>query len=165
MAAAVRGPGPISQSEAQELCRDTCQHDIDCGNELDLEQCAQDCSLGVSTWVRADAFTDLQECFAALECNAGDDECQLECKPTSTHEAFEEDCRAKVTECQLPDDSGCETSPSVSSDAGFYCFVTPSIMKELQACFDEACDDVGTCFDSVYAKYTLGGDDPALRVF
>jgi hypothetical protein len=110
---------------------------------------------------RTDVVEDIFACQTALACGADDDMCFM-CTPTSTHESFETECRAKAAECGVSQediDASCETTPdpSGSGDTGFLCVVTPEAINALKACLDMDCTAISDCYQMVATQYGIDG--------
>lgn len=159
------GTGPISVDEAEDICRDICQRDFDCGDtSMTVDQCTADCAAEAGAgWLRADAFEDIAACGVDLACGADDDACLRECAPTSAHEEYEAQCRTVFATC-VSDPSQlngiCETTPMPGvdgDDVGFWCLVTPAIMEEMLDCIPDgtACQAGATCIQAVAESHGL----------
>ncbi len=139
---------------AADYCRQGCEHDVECGTATDVELCTSDCVGDVTGVVREDAFIDITNCFTGLECGTNDDACFAECTPTSTHEDYETRCRETLGACDLSAaeiDGICEVTPNPAAETGFLCVITPSILEEVDACFDEPdCTAQLTCMQTVF---------------
>jgi hypothetical protein len=160
--------GPVDQETAADYCQQGCDHEHACDATTDVTQCVSDCVADVTDAIREDVFVAATECQTGLECNAPDtelDQCLIDnCDPTGTHEDYEAHCRARLAECDLTADDVngiCETTIAVggadSDLVGFYCILTPAVMDELDACFDQTdCNMVYTCFQGVLADHGFG---------
>jgi len=142
------GTGPVSTDVAQDYCRDICEHDATCDPTTTetLEVCTADCVAEVSGF-REDAFVDVASCVAAQACDASNDLCLAECTPTNAHERWEARCRTRVVECGTDNPADCITSGP--SDAGILCLLTPSVMDDLTACWDQECMAIDACMGAV----------------
>jgi hypothetical protein len=144
------GTGLLTADEARPYCEASCDAEIECGSLTTREECVGDC-LGSITFVRADVYVAAGSCDVA--CSERDDTCFSTIEPLAEHLAFEEACRAKLATCEVSVtdiDETCETSWSAfDDDIGLWRLITPALMAEFQACLDEVCLSVSTCFESV----------------
>lgn len=155
------GTGPLTLSETRDLCRDVCEHEEQCA-ELDTGEtvatCTEECAGDLSGGYRGDVLEDFAGCVADQACGADEDLC-LTCSPTSAHDDYETRCRAKATECGVTDptqaDGLCETTLNAATEEGFFCIYTPEVIDALRACFDEPCEGISACFDTVGARYGI----------
>jgi hypothetical protein len=156
--------GPVDQETAADYCQQGCDREAECDPTTDVTQCVSDCVDDVCDLIREDVFIAVTECTVEAACGA-DDTCFVDnCSPTSSHTAYEEHCREALAQCDLSADQldgTCETTPSSGSgtagdDTGFLCGIVPSIINELDACFDEPdCVAIANCFDEVAAAHGL----------
>src|SRR5436190_19916616 len=93
------GHAAITAEEAQPLCMESCQHDIDCGSGNDLASCTTSCVDDFVPWARGDAVKAIIDCRVALACTENDDHCLLLVEPLEIHHQWEDACRANFATC------------------------------------------------------------------
>lgn len=153
------GPGPLTEAQADELCRSNCQHDIDCGSDQSLEACVASCVGDVVGWARADASQAILECATALACDLSDDACFAEVQPLPIHEEWEVACRSNLTECVDPTEVErlCEVTPNLQAESvGFVSLIIAPIVEEMIGCTAEsACQARLDCLQAVFATHGI----------
>lgn len=147
----IGGTGPITQAQADEVCRGICEHEVECGTEIDVESCIPSCADDFVGWARADAVQTLANCFTATACGTSDDSCIGLVDPLAIHEEWEAGCRTELAACIDPNQI--EEACSVQSDGGeggLFRFIAPAIMEDIIACLDGAdCEARLTCIEQV----------------
>lgn len=135
------GTGAVTDTEAEQICTDDCQHQLTCGDivEADVPDCVTSCKGDMVGWARADAIEEVFDCRVALACGASGDGCTLGVDPLPIHQEWEDKCRVQLATCVDPTeiDQACEVSPG-ANDIGIFRFIAPAIMTELIACLDGA---------------------------
>jgi hypothetical protein len=148
------GTGPLSQSDAQDVCGDICTHEETCGTlgGDTVASCTSECVDDVGGGgYRADVVTDTASCLANLDCGASADTCYA-CTPTSAHDRYESACRDKLATCgagQSDIDSQCDASDDD------ICILTPAVMDAARACFDKDCAMIDECIGQVADQFNL----------
>lgn len=151
--------GPVSMDTAQDGCAADCQHRIECGSTTPLAECTAECVASVTGVIREDVFNDVVDCSTQLACGASNDACEALCTPTAAHDRYEAACRGVFATCLDPAElaSLCSVRPTGSGDAGFFCYVTPSIIDEFTACLPAgaACGTASTCLQNVATAHHI----------
>jgi hypothetical protein len=156
--------GPVDQETAADYCQQGCDRELECDPTTDVNMCVSDCVDDVSDLIREDVFIAVTDCETALACDATSNSCFVDnCSPTSTHTSYETHCREALAQCDLSADQldgACETTPAASDGTGdgvgYLCALVPSIISELDACFDEPdCVAIANCYDEVAAAHGL----------
>lgn len=164
------GSGPVSEEDFVNGCKADCERNFECDptNAQPVAECNAECAgdyADVRGWLRADAFVAITDCFADLACTADEGVCLTECSPTSTHNAYETQCRKVFATCVTEPadlDGFCEVTPMPNpenDDVGFFCLITPDVIQRMLDCIPDgtACDPGLTCIQGVMQSVGLGG--------
>lgn len=149
-----RGTGPLSESQAREICRDGCEFDAACGQipADGIEDCVRRCGTDGAGFVREDAAFELSDCVMSLGCDAPNASCFDELEPLEVHRRWEERCGVQLAQaCGQDHDDLCNVDP-LEGDAfnNLVLVATPSVVEDMIACLDLAdCEARVTCFDDV----------------
>jgi hypothetical protein len=156
------GPGAISESQAEPICRDYCEFEVACGREIGVEECVDDCVGDVAGWARGDAVQTFFECAVSVGCTGNDDACLDDIQPLAVHQQWETACRAQLgvaAQClsREEEDVICEVSPNpADDDIGFVRLIAPPIVEEMIACLNGAdCEARINCLIATFERYNI----------
>lgn len=143
-------PGaPLTDAEADDLCRRYCDHEEACGGSDD--QCFAGCRFLLAPYLRGDTFRAQYECYIGLHCGDDPGVCTAfaNAQPLDFHIALGDLCRERLD---------CFTEAACANLTADLRNFNTAVVAAFSACFDfSACVEIEACFDDVAAGIPLLG--------
>ena len=139
---------PLSQAEAESLCRRGCDYNNDCEpSEPTLEACYETCEDEVDSLasIAGGALEELSACRLELACSENGDICNSQLDTQDYQEALVDDCAEYISRCDVVNICELDNLELLSEP----------FADALSACFTGPCDEAADCYDDVLDEYNL----------